>query len=220
MLEDGIPNLHQNFTRSPPSIPSEKEHASCHREVADFPFAATVSMNVLNAPNSVWRRTMTQGGSKYLLYSSKGDIAYFVRRFLDDILVALALPLEFHTEVTIKQTRPDIFVLLLDMCLVGVVQVKKPGGNVLLQPTVLGELLDQMLFVEGLYCMGPVVGILTTAEEWIVSWFPADTRALAQGSADATSTSTSAESTHTQSQTHIQFPWRNSFATIRRTSRH
>ncbi len=44
----------------------------------------------------------------------------------------------------------------MDMYLVGVVEVKKPGNNVLLEPTVLGELLDQMM-LEGFYGMGPVL---------------------------------------------------------------
>jgi hypothetical protein len=35
-----------------------------------------------------------------------------------------------------------------------------------------------MLLVE-LYGMGPVTGILTTTEEWLVSWFPLDTNVLA-----------------------------------------
>jgi hypothetical protein len=63
--------------------------------------------------------------------------------------------------------------------LVGVVEVKKPGSKVLLKPTVLGELLDQMMLVEGFYGMGPVIGILTTAEEWLISWFPVDSDILA-----------------------------------------
>jgi hypothetical protein len=94
-------------------------------------------------------------------------------------LAALKLPLAFNAEVTIKQIRPDLCVLLKGMFLVGVIEVKKPGNNVLQQPTVLGELLDQMLLVEGFYGMGPVIGILTTAEEWLISWFPDDSSALA-----------------------------------------
>ena len=104
---------------------------------------------------------------------------FFIRRFLKDILLALKIHLDFHAEVTIKQIRPDLCVLLLGMYLVGVVEVKRPGNNVLLEPTVLGELLDQMLLVEGFYGMGPVIGILTTAKEWIISWFPVDSEALA-----------------------------------------
>ena len=98
--------------------------------------------------------------------------------FLTDVMVALDLDLDFSAEVTINQVRPDLCVLFMGMYLVGVVEVKKPGCNVLDEPTVLGELLDQMLLVEGFYGMGPVIGILTTAEEWVVSWFPVDTKTL------------------------------------------
>lgn len=41
------------------------------------------------------------------------------------------------------------------------------------------ELLNQMVLVKRFYGMGPVIGILTTAEEWIVSWFLVDSDALA-----------------------------------------
>ena len=68
-------------------------------------------------------------------YSSEHDIVYWVRQFLGDVLAALRLQVEFHAEVTIKQIRPDLVVLLMGMYLVGVVEVKKPGGNVLLEPT-------------------------------------------------------------------------------------
>jgi hypothetical protein len=174
-LEDGIPGMRENLTRSPPSVPTENEHASCSRNVEDLPYTATITDNILGAANTVWR-----SHRDCLIYGSEDDIAYFVRRYLEDILVALKLPLNFSSEVTIKQIRPDICVLLAGMYLVGVVEVKKPGGNVLLKPTVLGELLDQMLLVEGFYGMGPVIGILTTAEEWIVSWFPIDSATLVQ----------------------------------------
>ena len=143
--------------------------------MANLPFLPPVPKSILNAPNSIWERVNTgPDGRKYRIYSSEDDIAYIVRRFLESVLSALNLPLDFNAEVTIKQIRPDICVVLRDKYLVGVVEVKKPGGNVLLRPTVLGELLDQMILVEGFYGMGPVIGILTTAEEWLVSWFPSD----------------------------------------------
>jgi len=180
-LEDGLPELVQNLTLSPPSVPPEKEHASCDRIVRDLSFSTAESVNISGASNTVWRKSTTRSdGSRYLLYSSEDDIVYFVRRFMEDILLALGLSLDFNAEVTIKQIRPDLCVLSLGMYLVGVVEVKKPGGNVLLEPTVLGELLDQMLLVEGFYGMGPVIGILTTGDEWVVSWFPADQQVLEQ----------------------------------------
>jgi hypothetical protein len=191
-LRDGIPLLRQNLTLSPPSVPSEKEHASCDRIEMVLPFFPTVPEDVLYAPNTIWRkaRARLNGHGKFLYYSSDDDISYFVRGFLEDILLALNLPLEFNNEVTIKQIRPDICVLLMGMYLVGVVEVKKPGNDVLLEPTVLGELMDQMLLVEGFYGMGPVIGILTTAEEWLVSWFPVDSDALARVDLQMTSFAT------------------------------
>jgi hypothetical protein len=63
------------------------------------------------------------------------------------------------------------------MYLVGV-EVKKPGGDVLLEPTVLGESSDQMLLVEGFHGMRPVIGILTAGDEWVVSWFLADQQVI------------------------------------------
>ncbi len=179
-LGDGLPKLSQNLTLSPPSVPPENEHASCLRCVKDLPFSASGHVDISNAINTIWMETCIRpvDGMRYLTYGSEDDIVHFVRVFMRDILFALKLPLSFNAEVTIKQIRPDLSVLFLDMYLVGVVEVKKPGGNVLLEPTVLGELLDQMLLVEGFYGMGPVIGILTTAEEWVVSWFPADSKVL------------------------------------------
>ena len=43
-------------------------------------------------------------------------------------------------------------------------------------PTVLGEMFDQMILVEGFYMSGLVIGILTTLQDWMFCWFPADTK--------------------------------------------
>lgn len=175
MLGDGFPKLEKNLTVSSPYVPTEAQHASCRRVTMDLPLVPSVTNDVLSATNSVWRAT---AGEESLLYSSEADIAGAVKIYLTDIILALNLKIKFSGEVTIQQVRPDICALLMGRYLVGVVEVKKPGNNVMLEPTVLGELLDQMLLVEGFYGMGPVIGILTTAEEWIVSWFPVDTDAL------------------------------------------
>jgi hypothetical protein len=173
----------QNLSRSPPHVPSEIEHARCEGIVMDFPYSAADAIDISGANNAIWEESSTRdNGRKYLVYSSENDIIHFVRVFMGNILTALKLTLRFNAEVTVKHIRPDICVLLMDRYLVGVVEVKKPGRNVLRQPTVLGELLDQMLLVEGFYGMGPVIGILTTAEEWLVSWFPVDSAVLAQSS--------------------------------------
>ena len=180
----------QNSTVSPPSVPTEQEHSSCVRIETDLPYYPAVPEKVLKGTNSIWETVHSMSnGAKFRFYSSEDDIAYIVRRYLESILSALALPLDFNAEITIKQIRPDICVLLKGKFVVGVVEVKKPGNNVLQQPTVLGELLDQMMLVEGFYGMGPVIGILTTAHEWLIAWFPVDSDALARvGSPEVSST--------------------------------
>ena len=124
------------------------------------------------------------------------------------------LNLNFNAEVSIKQIRPDLCVLLMGIYLVGVVEVKKPGNNVLLEPTVLGELMDQMLLVEGFYGMGPVIGILTTAEGWLVSWFPVDSDALKHVDPPEASFTTPVK----QKSSSRSIAWWNSFPTERYNS--
>jgi hypothetical protein len=86
-LKDGIPELQQKLYLSPPSVPSEKEHASCDRIEMDLPFLPSVSEEVLRAPNTIWRDVVD--GGKSLYYSSEDDIVFFIRTFLRDILLAL-----------------------------------------------------------------------------------------------------------------------------------
>ena len=146
-------------------MPSEVEHARCERVIGPLPFTATITPAVLDSDNSVYKRAQMINGAKGLWYGSDEDILYFVRCFLEDILFALDMRFTFNSVMTIKEIRPDLRVLMIGNYVVGVVAVKTPGYDVLLEDTVLGELLDQMLLVEGFYRMGLVIGILTTAEE-------------------------------------------------------
>jgi hypothetical protein len=58
--------------------------------------------------------------------------------------------------------RPDILILTKNSLLIGVVEVKKPGKNILINKNVMGELFDQMKLLQLFYGMGPVLGILAT----------------------------------------------------------
>ena len=103
-----------------------------------------VTDELLRSLNSVWK-----GKSTEVNYSSESDIAGYVKLFLRDIAVALNLEdLEFNSEITINVIRPDIAVLVIGKFLVGVLEVKKPGENILMQPTVLGEILDKIILVQ------------------------------------------------------------------------
>ncbi len=174
-LRDGFPYLHQDVTCSSPYIPSPDEHQPCERLIKNLPCTVPVADSVKNASNSVWKSPeLVVSGGDSLSYGSEADIVHIVRNYLEDILTALNLPLTFKAEITIHRVRPDLCVLMLKMYLVGVIEIKKPGRTILAKPTVLGELFDQMVLVEGFFGMGPAIGILTTGEHWVVSWFPVD----------------------------------------------
>ena len=109
-----------------------------------------------------------------LKYATEADIVGFVKIFLRDIIVAMNLDFTLVNDLSIKHIAPNICVVTDGHRLVGVIKVKKRGQDILIKPTVLGELFDQMLLLEGFYCSGPVIGILTTLEEWLFAWFDAD----------------------------------------------
>jgi hypothetical protein len=106
----------------------------------------------------------------------------------------MGLDLKLHSELGIQHITPDIAVITLGNRLVGVVEVKKSGaktaGSILKQPTVLGELLDQMVLVERIYACGPVIGILTTLKEWRFVWFPEDNEHFCEDHSDFRASST------------------------------
>jgi hypothetical protein len=173
-LRDGLPQLQRFISMSSPHIPTEFHHARCTRIVRTFPCANDVSEQVLNSPY----HDSASSRANVRKYATEADIIHFVRTYMENINSALETQLAFSAEVCIQHIRPDLCVLRHERSLVGVVEVKKPGKNVLSEPTVLGELFDQMLLIEGFYGTGPVIGILTTGEEWAVAWFPSDTETL------------------------------------------
>eukprot|EP01038_Epipyxis_sp_PR26KG_P014465 gene14465-19415_t len=85
-------------------------------------------------------------------YLTQLKIVGFVRQFLQDLIRAMDIRFQFPTDLGIKHIAPDICVLTLGNRIVGIVEVKKPGPDILLQPT---ELLDQLLLVEGVILFWP-----------------------------------------------------------------
>jgi len=172
-LADGIPQMEQVISASGASIPSESQHASCKYEIRDSFTLQGVNAKVRDYRNTLWDGIII--GQADLHYTTEADMVVFVKIFLRDVANAMGIPLEMASDFGIKHVAPDICVLSLGKRLVGVVEIKKHQKNVLEMPTVLGELFDQMILVEGFYMSGPVIGILTTLEDWLFCWFPADT---------------------------------------------
>ena len=170
-LVNGIPMLMGNYTVSSPSIPLPDQHAPCARIEDIFPSLLTAPPSVLSKPNNNWCYVST---ADTLTYRSVSDIVLIVTLLLKDFIRAMGLSLDITSEISINRVRSDLCVLIYKRNIVGVVQIKTPGNNILMQPTVLGELLDQMLLIEGFYRVGPVIGILTTAEELMFTWFCED----------------------------------------------
>jgi hypothetical protein len=119
-----------------------------------------------------WNSRIPQSGEIMLSVHSEQDVVHHVRNYLECIISALGLNLMIGGEIGIKHIRPDLCALRVDNHIVGVVEVKLPGDGVLVSPTVVGELYDQMMLVRGFYGTGPVCGVLTTGREWKVFWFP------------------------------------------------
>ena len=163
----------QVISESGASVPPESQHASCRHEIKDSFTLQSVSVKVRGYRNTLWDSIII--GEADLHYTTEPDVVGFVKIFLRDVANAMGIPLEMASDFCIKHVAPDICILTLGSRLVGVVEIKKHQKNVLEMPTVLGELFDQMILVEGFYMSGPVIGILTTLKDWLFCWFPADT---------------------------------------------
>lgn len=164
--------MEQSISESGASIPPESQHPSCAQEIMSSFTLVDVSMEVNYYRSSLWDQVII--GEQKLHYTTEADVVGFVKMFLRDVANAMGIQLMMTSDFGIKHVAPDICVLSMGSRLVGVVEIKKPQENVLEMPTVLGELFDQMILVEGFYMSGPVIGILTTLKDWVFCWFPAD----------------------------------------------
>eukprot|EP01036_Dinobryon_divergens_P027628 gene27628-36433_t len=171
ILRDGLPVLSQICSNSLARIPSVEEHGPCAKEVKCFHIIPDEFEMIQFSQNIAWALT---SNDNMMSYASVNDIAVMIRLYLHSFVSPMKLPLRIASEMAITYIRSDLFVLTHNSILVGVVVVKKPGDGVLNKPTVTGELFDQMKFIQLFYGTGPVLGILTTGEQFVVCWFPED----------------------------------------------
>jgi hypothetical protein len=68
----------------------------------------------------------------------------------------IGCPLLMASDFCIRHVAPDICDLSLGSHLVDMTETEKHRENALENPTVLGELFDQMILAEGFYLSGPV----------------------------------------------------------------
>lgn len=171
-MRDQIPPLIPAISSSGASVPSSNEHKECSYDIGNF--------HLFPVPEKVWigeSRIFSERKQKtnIIEFATESKIVHLVDIFLRDIINAAEFDLSIQSHLGIKQITPDICILTLGNRLVGVVEVKKPDNtNPLYKSTILGELFDQMILVQGFYGSGPIIGILTTLEEWVFACFPND----------------------------------------------
>lgn len=148
-------------SESLPSVLSDALHQPCSKIEGTF-YSGPAFTRVLRSINY---GLQSAGVQAPWIYSTESDLPPICIGLSEEyILSALGLNLRLTSELGIKCIRPDITVLMLGYRPDGVVKVKKPGKDILLQLTVLGELLDLILLVEGFHGAGLICGILTTGE--------------------------------------------------------
>lgn len=167
-ISHGLPKL----SSSPACVPLPADHFLCRRVECDLFYQLVVPQKVVNFSNRIWGSVPL--GLEYLPYTTEADICSMVKMFPEDLIHAMGLNFKLVDDFGINYLRPDIAVLTMGNRMVGVVKIKKPGDIILTEETVLGELLDQMLLVEGFYKSGPVCGLLITGEQYMMCWLPED----------------------------------------------
>ena len=198
-ISKGFPRFVNSLSSSQPSIPLEVQHASCESQIRPFKILEFDDNAVFNASGSLWKQV--NPGADYIMLANEANIRNAVFIFLTDLKYALQLKLSLEVEVLISKIRPDIIVLSMDHIIVGVVEVKKWGTDInnrdaiLLQPTVLGELFDQITLAEGFYGVGPICGMLTDGESTLLAWLPKDDEYFAGSPPSSQILSTSSFST-------------------------
>jgi hypothetical protein len=180
------PPLYLTHSTFGTSHPPSSQHAACDFDkssqlfLLQFPEECKAHRNrILGNPQH------DPIGNPVLRYSTEFDLVLLVNVFLQDLIATGKFGFQLRSDLGIKSITPNICILTDGCRLIGVVEVKKPSVEAsdtppLLSDTVLGELLDQMLLLQGFYGSGPIIGILTTFEEWLFTWFPGDSSELAQ----------------------------------------
>jgi hypothetical protein len=86
-------------------------------------------------------------------WNSENSIKALVMRVLSDAIEGAGLfgKVELVDELGIYGIRPDMWVVLVQGFPAGVVEVKKPGDNVLSDPRVLGQMFDYLQRLSSFY---------------------------------------------------------------------
>lgn len=124
--------------------------------------------------SSLWVKSKRHPNNE-LHNGTEADIGSHCKTLLEDIaasIPALEQKLVFTEQMSITGLSPDVWLLAADGLPVGIMEVKRPGENVLSDQQVLGQLLNYMRLLRSAFGVQHVFGIITTYSEWRVCWLP------------------------------------------------
>ena len=117
-----------------------------------------------------WMSAQKSGG--VLPWATESDVQYIARLVFEDICdcTGLASHLQFHNELSVFGTAPDMWVMTVRGRPIGVVEVKKPGRGILDNAEVAGQMYDYLKRLRSFYGLKHAFGIATTYAEWRLFW--------------------------------------------------
>jgi hypothetical protein len=166
ILTLGLPPLQKHGSKSDGSSSKSHDKATC------VVHAFGILSNEWKHKQSVLHARMSAMGSKKLSYGSEANIQVYIDEIMVDVIGATGCDIRPVHELSIFGNRVDIWLITKFGKPVGVIEIKKPGNNILQNPHVLGQLYDYMLRLRSFFGVNHVFGILTSYDEWRICWLP------------------------------------------------
>jgi hypothetical protein len=177
LLRDGLPEMTMSGSRTDGSASKNHDPASCIVK----PFGLLADRGWKNVVSSLYT-TMENLHLTTLNYSSESDIQGHVKNLLSDVVgMAELSSITCLNELSIFGHRVDIWLIARGGKPVGVVEVKKPGSDILYNKHVLGQLYNYMLRLQSFFGVKHVFGIVTTYQEWRICWLRDANQSAANG---------------------------------------
>jgi hypothetical protein len=174
IVGDGFPRLGpQALSSSGPSI--NRRHSPAHiSALTGRAFGVCAGLRLVRTPSMTWLEANKITGQ--LSWATESDVQYHVRHVFKDVCASTGLGdhLQFHNELSVFGTAPDMWVMTLRGRPVGVVEVKKPGRGILGNEEVAGQMYDYLRRLRSFYGLKHAFGIATTYVEWRIFWLRDD----------------------------------------------
>lgn len=167
-FREGFPELVKTDSTKDSSIPSDDEHKPVKPLDGKFGLLSETSFKTIAdcSCGIIWR----DGPERY---GHENDIVALVRVVVEHIASTLNIDVRIAAELCVLKVRADLWILTRLGIPIGAIEIKKPDRarrGVMNNAHVLGELFDQLLWLDNFYGKKLGIGILITGEEVRVCW--------------------------------------------------